>query len=101
MKRNDPRGEDGGYGASNLVGSNESGLRSAMEGRRALDAARADESPRSDDAKRADADLGRLAGEGRAGGPRAGTPMLDDVIEGTSQAAVPRDARGDSDRLEG
>ncbi|WP_133498777.1 hypothetical protein [Cognatilysobacter terrigena] len=32
--------DDGGYGNSNLVGSNHSGLDSAIEGRRAQDAAR-------------------------------------------------------------
>lgn len=64
----DGQGEDGGYGASNLVGSNESGLQSAREGRQASRESR----DRGVDA----------ASDGVGGGARGrsgATPHVDDV----------------------
>lgn len=103
MNRNDPRDEDAGYGASSLVGSDRSGLRSAIEAREAVDDARrrgTDEA--SDDARRADADLGRLADGGLARA-RGATPdstsgpgTLGDATGGTRASAGRRDVDRDS-----
>lgn len=100
MNTNDPRREDGGYGASSLVGSNTSGLQSALEAREAVDAARDRGTQAPDDAKRANADLGRLADAPLSSGPRAGVPTLQDTITGSSAPSAPRDARDDANRLE-
>lgn len=64
----DGQGEDGGYGASNLVGSTGSGLQSAREGRQAVRESR-------------DRDVD-ASSDGVGGGARAradGTRHVDDV----------------------
>ncbi|WP_133478627.1 hypothetical protein [Cognatilysobacter segetis] len=101
MGTHDPRNEEGGYGAGNLVGSSESGLRAAIESREAVDATQAGgHASKSRPADR-DADLGRLAQAPAPGGAKAGTPRLDDVTQGLTPASAPRDARDDADTLDG
>lgn len=101
MNTNDPRREESGYGAGNLVGSSESGLRSAVEGQRALDSAQQARSERPESRERRDEGLGRLADGDTPGGVRAGTPAMQDVQQGSSAPSAPRDARDDADRLDG
>jgi hypothetical protein len=63
MAKHDPRNEDGGYGAGNLVGSSVSGLQSAIEARQAVESVGA---PARDAAQRADADAERDAEPARS-----------------------------------
>lgn len=97
MNAHDPRREDGGFGGSSLVGSDESGLRSALESREAVNGTR--EPPQPEGGATGEADLGTLATDAAPGGPRGGIPTLDDVTAGTSAQSAPREARGDADDL--
>ncbi|HZX80135.1 MAG TPA: hypothetical protein VFE72_04165 [Lysobacter sp.] len=58
--RRDVRNEDGGYGGSSLVGSDEAGTRTAIESREAMRQVR-DQAAHGDDAGTDGSDLGRLA----------------------------------------
>ena len=101
MNTNDPRREESGYGAGNLVGSSESGLRSAVEGQRALETAQQARSDLQGSRDRAHDGLGRLADGDAPVGVRAGTPAMQDVQQGRSAPSAPRDAGDDADRLDG
>lgn len=99
--RKDERNDDGGYGNGSLVGSDRSGLKSAIEARQAVDAARA----RADDASDVseDADLGRLADTsgtnamlGTSADSSAGPGTLGDSFGGTRALAGRNDADRDS-----
>jgi hypothetical protein len=101
MSARDPRDEDGGYGAGNLVGSDSSGVDSAIEARRAVEASR-ERAAGGGAMSQENTDLGRLAD----GGPRGtrgiepdatvGAASLGDRTGGTRAAAGRRDADRDS-----
>lgn len=80
--------EDGGYGAGNLVGSSESGLRSAIEGREALEAARERAAPRPTGRERPDRGHASPRPSGLHVDPRADAPVPDATH--TTQTPRPR-----------
>ena len=87
MSSNGERREDGGYGAPNLVGSDESGLRAAQESREAVRQAR--ERATDEHGHRPSLDAGAIA---RASEDSA---QLDDASSATRASAGRRDADRD------
>jgi hypothetical protein len=102
MTTHDPRDEDAGYGGGNLVGSSQSGLRSAIEARQAV---APPGRPARDGAVGADAIEQRTARSDRAGVPDAAPgatppPVRVDApraSSGDDPRGTPRDARNRRD----
>ncbi len=95
----DSKQEDGGYGSSNLVGSDEAGTRAAIESREAVRDAR-DHAHRNE-AGAARSDLGRLAGGGTASdvhGASADAPAGTHSRAGSTVGTRASAGRNDSDR---
>ncbi|MGY3264490.1 hypothetical protein [Lysobacter sp. HA35] len=101
---NRPNNEDGGYGGSSLVGSDRSGLQSAIESREIVDDAQRDSMTRRDPSSNADS-LGRVADcdatgrrvEGADSSAGMGASIDDSIPEAPGATSG---GRGGSDGLE-